>query len=194
MPMIDLLLNRIKEKGWLAISSLYFDNSFVCNVFNSRGYVAYSPSHESFFTLSCLDSTDTANVENKYVVMTREIIGMQQTITCISQDMLQHFDYAMYSQYSFYADEQEKFPWPEIPTREKIESMIKNEETGLYDDADLVHRMSGREDSAIGLYKKEEVPTGKYSGAVIDNWKTFYKNQDKFVQMLSECFGITDAI
>lgn len=194
MPMVDLLLDRIKEKGWLSISSLYFDNGMSFNIYNTRGYIAYSPSHECFFAFSCLDSTDTANVENQYIAMTREIIGMQQTVTCVGQEHMQHFDYAMYSHYCFYEDDQEKTPWPEIPTRAEIEAMEKNPETGMYDGADVVHRMSGEEDSAIALYKKGEIPHNRYSGAVIDYWKRFYKNQDKFVKMLAECFNITDAI
>lgn len=35
------LVKTVNEKGWLAISSLCFDNSVIVNIMNSGGYVAF---------------------------------------------------------------------------------------------------------------------------------------------------------
>ena len=92
MALIDFLKSQITEKGWLAISSLYFDNGYVLNVFNTRGYVAYSDAMECFFSYNALDSTDSESVENKFSILRYEHFGMTQVITAVGYDHLQHID------------------------------------------------------------------------------------------------------
>lgn len=196
MSMLDLLSKQLDEKGWLAMSSLYFDNGYVINVFNSRGYVARSNAMECFFAFSTMDSTDTDQVENTYVVMRRDHMGMQQTITVVGYDHLQHFDMAQYSHYAFYDNSQEKVPYPKIPTPAELEAMTPNPDTGLYDSADTVQTLSGKEISAISMYNDFFDPYTKdwqYSGAIVGKWKNFYKNHKKFCTFLNDAYGITDA-
>lgn len=189
MAMLDVLTGRIKEKGWLAISNLYFDNSYIINIFATRGYVAYSPSNEVFLAYSCLDSTDSSVVEGKFITMDKNHCGMQQNITVAGQEHLQHFDFATYSHYNWYNDDQESTPWPNIPAEAEIRAFTKNPETGLYDGTDTATMINYRERSCVAMYGKEH----PYSGANVEAWQAFYKNHDKFVKMLNECYGISDA-
>ena len=48
MSMLDRLLTVVKDKGWLAISSIYFDNNFVIQIPNSWGAVAFSEADDCF--------------------------------------------------------------------------------------------------------------------------------------------------
>lgn len=189
-PTMDFFLEQLNSKDWLGISNLYFDNSYMINVYLTRGYVAYSPSKRIFFATACLDSTDTKIVEDTYVTLEREYIGMQQNLTCIGDDMLQHFDLALYSHYRFYNDAQDEMPAPTIPSRSTIKSLTADEETGLYPGCDETSFLDGRIESAIGMYDKKY----PYSGAVVKTWKRFYKNQEKFRAFLSTTCGVSDAI
>ena len=193
MALVDFITKQIQEKGWLALSNLYFDNSLTMNVFNTRGFIAYSPSQEMFFCLNCLDSTDSAQVEYTYALMdSKNYIGMQQNLTAAGQEHLQHFDMALYSHFRFYDDlaSDEKFPTPTIPTKDAIMAMTADD-SGLYPDTDTVTQMDYTKESAIGMYPRD---FKYYSGAWVRNWQCFYKNQEKFKTFLSEFLGITDAI
>lgn len=196
MALIDFLKSQINEKGWLAISSLYFDNGYVLNVFNTRGYVAYSDAMECFFSYNALDSTDSESVENKYSILRYEHFGMTQVITAVGYDHLQHIDLAQYSHYNFYNDAQEETPYPKIPTKDEITALTPDPETGLYPGTDTITKMSGEPTSAIPMYNDFFDPYVKnepYSGARVDHWQTFYKNQEKFVTLLAAAYGVSDA-
>lgn len=197
MAVLDFLVKQLTEKGWLAISSVYFDNAYSINVFNTRGYVAYSKSAQTFFTAGCIDSTDSESVDNKFVVHDTRHFGLQQVITCVGEEHMQHFDIANYSQYRFTWDKQTVLPYPKVPTKAEILALTPNPETGLYPGLPTVELMDGTEISVISLYEKFFDYFGNgdpFSGARVDNWIQFYKNQDKFREMLSSCYGITDAI
>lgn len=192
MGLLDFVRQQVETKGWLSISNLYFDNALTMNVFNTRGYIAYSPSVNLFFCMNCLDSTDTAQVENTYVLMGDQFhLGMQQNLTVAGDEHLQHFDMAQYSHYCYYTDDQESMPYPTIPTPTKIMNMTADPTTGLYPNTDTVTQMDGSYESTIGLYPKD---FEQYSGAWIRNWQRFYKNHEKFKKYLSEYVGVTDAI
>ena len=81
MSMLDFLEQQLDKSGWLAFSHLTFDNAYVINIFNSRGYLAYSKANEMFINYNVLDSTDTENVEHKLVYMEPHKVGMQQVLT-----------------------------------------------------------------------------------------------------------------
>lgn len=210
MALIDVFEKELTEKGWLAFSSLYFDNAMIYNIFNTRGYIAYSKSNQVFMTFDCLDSTDSSKVESYYVAMDNNYTGMQQTIVFAGVESFQRFSLAQYSHYRFYEDSQDETPYPTIPTKEQLDALSVNPDTGLYDGYDEVHirpsSMFGREIqnettytnerkySTIPLYDRDLIGEDKYSGAIIDGWKMFYKNHDKFVKLLNDAHGITDAM
>ena len=211
MSMKDLCVARLTDPGWLALSSIYFDNSYVITVYSTRGYVAYSPSEECFFSSNSMDSTDTANIEARFNIIDGELsrrhIGMQQTVTCISIEHMQHFDYANYSHYCFYWDEQipteaelDAFTLdPDVPTEPDPEDpfRVKPIPHSLYlgNGLDTTVMLDGRELSTIPLYKDFETKYHlAYSGAIVGEWKMWYNNHKKFKQMLSEAYGVSDAI
>lgn len=212
MSLLDVFEKQLNEKGWLAFTSLYFDNALIYNIFNSRGYIAYSKSNEVFVTYDCLDSTDSAKVESYYIAMDNNFTGMQQSLVFAGVESFQRFNMAQYSHYRFYNDGQDRTPYPKIPTQAEIEALVANAETGLYDGYDEVHIRptsqfgvdipnettftDERKYSTISIYKDfaDLIGPEKYSGAVIDTWKMFYKNHAKFCTMLNEAYGITDAI
>jgi hypothetical protein len=208
---LDFCLERLQASDWLGLSTLYFDNAYTINVFASRGYVAYSSSKKCFFAMGCLDSTDSTLVDNTYAVLEHHILGQQQNVTVIGDDHLQHIDVAQYSRYQFYNDAQTVMPWAHIPTRATIMGLEKDPVTGLYPNTDTVGMIPSNPNqdpntteriiSAIGFYPQEEGAQQKsdpnmwyYSGAIIDNWKRFYVNQEKFRKMLNDAFGVSDAI
>lgn len=196
MAMIDLLTNRINTDGWLSIATLCFDNSYVINVFNSRGYIGYSPSAECFFSFNCLDSTDTEVIEHKVVTLDPGHIEQQQVLTVVGAEHLQHFSLAMYAQYRFFWDEQDTVPYPTIPKEAEIMAMIPDADTGLYPDTDTITHYGGVEHSTIDLYK-DFFDYGKgdpYSGAVIDFWKMFYTNHTKFKTFMANAYSVSDII
>lgn len=198
MALLDFLKERVQTDGWLSLSSLYFDNGLTINIFNTRGYIAMSDAKECVFTFNCLDSSDTEIVENKLVIMRRDHAGLQQALTVVGYDHMQHFDIAMYANYDYFSDEQEATPYPTIPKEAELTAMEPDPETGLYDSAttDTVTRMSGLDISTIPLYNQFFDPYVKdwqYTGARIDYWKKFYNNHTKFVQMLSDAYGVSDA-
>lgn len=193
MSMLSILEQQVKEKGWLALSTLYFDNSYSINVFNTNGYIAYSKEQACFFSYSCLDSTDTSIVENKLIAFEHQFVGQQQNITVVDETMLQHFDIAQYSHYRTYQDDQTEVPAPNIPTKAQIEGFTKNPDTGLYDGLDIVTRLDETKVSTYPIYSKD-IKNIPYSGAIIDYWKKFYVNQDKFCAFLKTHYGVNDPI
>lgn len=190
-PTLSFFLEQLNKKGWLGISNLYFDNAYMINVYLTNGYVAYSPSKEVFFAVGTLDSTDTSIIEKRYVTMDRRTIGMQQNLTATGADMLQHFDVAMYSHYGFYQDADTKTPYPTIPTKDAIMALTKDPKTGLYGGTATAELINGETFSVVDMYpdRKDLV-----SCANVETWQTFYTNQTKFVQMLKDGFGVSDAI
>lgn len=199
MAMFDFLKERITASGWLSLSSLYFDNGLTINIFNTRGYVAMSDTAECFFCYNTLDSTDTDQVENKYVMMRRGYHGMQQNITVVGYEHMQHFDLAQYSHYGFYWDEQEQTPFPKIPTKAELDAITLDPVTELADPTttDTVETLSGRQVSVISMYNDFFDPYTKdwqYSAARIKEWKQFYANQEKFKTLLNDAYGISDAV
>lgn len=203
---VELALERITDKGWLSLANLYFDNDCIIDVFSTEGYVAYSPSKECFFKMSTLDSANTETIKRSYVRHESKYIASEKTILCAGAEHMQHFEIAMYANAFFFNDDQEKMPYPRIPTPEEIAAFEKDED-GKYpeDQFDLIgyndfsKKGEQRTEQTLALYPREDaeaVAPGvwRYSGAYIDAWKRFYKNQEKFKAMLAEAYGITDAI
>ena len=230
------LVNTVKNKGWLHIASVCFDNSNVLNIVNTGGYVAISESENTMIWLSSQDMADSENTFNRLAHLNPNIIGHHVTLVDQDLDCLQHFEYALYSKMHFYWDEQDAFPAPTIPTKDEIMALEKDEETGLYPGVDslfgLKNRYNGfgyedlterKETSTIAMYTDDQftgVPehsnkkymtsgrpffdypdypngiAGEYtaSGVNIDGWKTFYKNQEKFVAAMKTFLGIHDLV
>lgn len=195
MSMLDFFEQQLDKSGWLAFSHLTFDNSYVINIFNSRGYLAYSKSNELFINYNILDSTDTENIEHKLVYMEPHKVGMQQVLTFTGSEHLQHFNLAQYSHYRFYKDTDEETCYPKIPTEAELEGMTADPETGLFPNTDLLEINSGEERSAIGLYNHifDYTKGEPWSGIRIEFWKLFYANHNRFLEMLNTAYGITDA-
>lgn len=198
---LDFTLDRIQKKGWLSLASLYFDNAYWMNIYTSRGYTAYSPSLNLFFSYSALDSTASAIVDGTYAVMPHELFGMQQTITAVGGQHLQHLDIAQYSYYDWYNDAQTVTPCPKIPTKAEIMAYTLDEKTGLYTNADIAVMINGEEKSVVSLYdqtagtaQETNPDTYRNSGALIERWQQFYKNQEKFIALINKQFDITDAM
>lgn len=186
----DFFLERLKAKGWLSISSLYFDNAYVIEIFTTHGYVAYSPGRGLFFTLNCLDTTNTQIVENTYIALDRRKISQQYALTVSTADCLQHFDLALYNHYTAYDDNQTEAPWPEIPTKDQIMAYTLNEETGLYNGPAIAEYISGEQKSVIPMFKDGFMQ----SSARIAEWQQFYRAQERFCKMVSEMTGVNDCI
>ena len=77
---------------------------------------------------------------------------------------------------------------------------VQDPDTGLYTGPGITvsaTRLSGKDQSVIPMYEEYYDWFNKgehFSGARVEFWVKFYKNQEKFKTLLSEKFGITDAI
>lgn len=188
-PLATRLVSTVKDKGWLHISSAFFDNTNVLTVTNSSGYVAVSESENSVFWLTNQDTADSENVFNGFIYSDPTIVAHHVTLVQQDLDCLQHVEYALYSKMNFYWDGQDQFPMPTIPTKAEIMALTKNEETGLYDgasdilyglkpryngfDVDTVLNKERTETSTINMYQDDQftgTPTGKF-----DNYKETHK-------------------
>ena len=197
----DYLVQLIKDRGWLAISSIYFDNSYIINVFNTSGYVAYSPSQKVYMSYNSIDSTDSEAIESRYCLIPMRRSSFQMALTFADEACLQHFDVAAYAHYGFlYEDTKDTAAFAKVPTPADLAALTYDETTGLYSGPKVeivAERLSGMEQSIIPLYgddfdyfKKGE----PFSGARVENWISFYRNHEKFKTLLANQFGIADAI
>ena len=159
--MLDIIERQITEKGWLSLSTLYFDNAYSIDVYNTRGAVAYSKADQCFFALNGLDSTDTAIVEHKVAVYDNHHIGNQVNLTVSGEEHLQHYDIALYAHYRLLFNDMDssiikadEIPEIQIPTPDEVKALTMNEETGLFDGTDTVTMLGGNQVSTIGFYEK----------------------------------------
>ena len=197
MSMVDMLTNRLKKHGWLSITSLYFDNAYAINIFNTFGFVAYSAADECFFSVNCLDTTDTEIIENRLVTLNPGKIGQQQVVTCVGLEHFQHFDMATFGHYRFLAAPVNGcIPYPDIPSPDDIMAYGVNPDTGLVDGVDEVTTMAMTKRSTLSLYDKfyDYKNDDFYSGINIAEWQYWYTNHDAFLKMLTDGYGVTNPI
>lgn len=192
MAMVDLAVNAIRNKGWLSLATLFFDNGCTISVFNTGGDVAYSPSEDVFFSMNALDSTNTIQIQSQYAVTgDRHYVGQQQILTTIGSEHLQHFSYATYAHANFFSDRTDGMKGPKIPTMGEITAMTADPNTHLYAGTDTVERMVGDTISTLAIYPHLK---HRYSGVIIDGWKAFYENHRKFISFVRDITGCSDAI
>lgn len=190
MSMLDRLVNIVNEQGWLAISSLYFDNNMVIPVSTTSGNIAYSEADDCFYTYKPIDQGYTEIIEGKMIAYDKNHLGPQWALTCVGTEHMQHFDIAQYMHYDDIMDERlDAYPYPEVPKQSDVESMTKDEETGLYAGTDIATMKNMEQISTIGFFDKS-LPI-HYSGARVDYWKEFYENHQKFLDMLQSAYGIS---
>lgn len=190
MSMLDRLVNIVNNQGWLAISSLYFDNNMVIPISTTSGNIAYSEADDCFYTYKPVDQGYTEIIEGKMIVYDNHHLGPQWVLTCVGTEHMQHFDIAQFMHYDDIMNEElEEYPYPTVPKKSEVEGMEKNEETGLYDGTDIATMKNREEISTIGFFDKS-IPI-HYSGARVDYWKEFYENHKKFLDMLQTAYGIS---
>ena len=208
--MIELaksLQKVISEKGWLAISSLYFDNSSICDVMASGGHVAFCEATNSVYWFTILDSTDTSLVEHNYSIMSHRKIGQQIVLVQQDLDCLQHVQYAMYAHKRFFQNvEGESLPYPTLPAEAELAALELDEETGLYSGTDgVVEMMTPFSHTTQKKYPKEKsayllydafYPTCDHleSSAPVEHWKKFYEEHAKFIKMVEAYLGVSGCI
>lgn len=193
MSMLDRLLTIVKDKGWLAISSIYFDNNMVIQIPNSWGAVAFSEADDCFYTYNAIDQGYTEIIEAKMIVFDRTHLGQQQALTCAESQHMQHFDIAQYTHYDNYPDKENKYPYPTIPTPADLEQYTLNEETGLYEGPNVATAMMKNQEliSVIPFFDKDT--QWHESAARVEFWKSFQEGHQMFLDMLKNGYGI-DAI
>lgn len=192
MALLDAVLKRLQSKGWLSLSTLFFDCGYTINVFTTGGDVAYSPGEQLFFSVNALDSTCTVQVQNQYAqIGDRYHIGQQQILTITDGNVLQHFSLALYAHSNFFADRDTGMALPSIPTEAELAALTKDPDTGLYSGTDTLTKMDDELVSVLPIYPDL---TLHYSGALIDGWKAFYENHAKFLAFVKSVTGYTDVI
>ena len=191
MSMLDRLITIVNDQGWLAISSLYFDNNMVIEICNSYGAIAYSQADDCFYTYNAVDQGYTEIIEGKLIVFDNSHIGQQQVLTCVGTEHMQHFDIAQFTHYGSYPDKTDKFPFPTVPAPTDLDQYTLNTETGLYEGpkATIAHMKDNTDISVIPFFDKN---TQWYeSAARIEYWKKFQENHQKFLDFLDDGYGIS---
>lgn len=200
------VVDVIREKGWLAISYLTFDNSINCNIFRCGGKVTYSTETNTFYWMQTMDSTDSIYINNTLIGMDPRRIESMSTIVESDIDCLQHVAYSTYASPSFFdAPDDNPIPYPKLPQSEELKAMIKDETTGLYNGAtgvltryrssDILSEYKHEKLSAIPLYDDsylEEIDLNSY--ALVEFWKNWYATHDKFITMIQDYFGIGGCV
>lgn len=191
MSMLDRLLTIVKDQGWLAISSIYFDNNMVIPISTTSGNIAFSEADDCFYTYKPIDQGYTEIIEGKMIVYNKNHLSQQYALTCAESQHMQHFDIAQFMHYKdFMNPELDAYPYPIVPKQADVEDLTYNEETGLYEGDNVTTAMmkNMKEISVIPFFDKDKVYA---SAARVSYWKEFYENHQKFLDMLQEAYGIS---
>lgn len=204
-PIATSLVKVVKEKGWMAISGVFFDGTSSCDVFNTAGNLAISEETESMYWFTILDSGDTNKVEGRQIMSDNTHLGHMIQLTQNGLEQVFHVGYALYN-YPFYYDvkDDEAFPYPKYPTEAELKKCTYNEKTGLYDGVKRyccqTYPDSGREipntrGSVIPLYEDFDPNMEKMTASIrVEYWKKFYENHEKFTKMLENYLGLKNLI
>lgn len=178
MALKEELFRLVKEKGWLAFSTLYFDNTATCNIYRTDGKIAISESKNCAYWFGCRDIIDSACIEAKYVSMNNDSgkheLSHQMSLIIEDLDCLQHADIATYCYNSYYSDRQtggglmteaDPFPYPEYPTEEDLLGLTYDKETGLF---------TGSTSDAFGTITFEKIDRCIDYGAILKKQDTEY--------------------
>lgn len=204
----ESVLKVIKEKGWLALGHMIFDNANVCFVANSCGNVAYSSDTASFYWFSTMDTADTLAVKTDLIVSDTKHLDCMATLTQSDEDCLQWVSYNLGYRSSMINEAiaaKKGIPYPKFPKPDKLKTMTKNEKTGLYDNYPYVE--FGTSDSyavqngvKVPVIEMLEASDTIYTGddddclARIDDWKNFYEQHERFCEFLKTNFGLTNVL
>lgn len=200
------VVDIIRERGWLAISYLTFDNSINCNVFRCGGKVTYSTETNTFYWMQTMDTTDSMHIKNALISTDPKRIESISTIVESDIDCLQHVAYASYAYPSFFdAPNDEPIPYPSIPKPDELKAMTKDENTGLYSGApwtitryrssDMLSEDKHEKLSAIPFYEKFDPSLFNLNSfALVESWKNWYDMHDKFITMIQAYFGIGGCV
>ena len=191
MTSAEFMISFVDKYGWFAVGNIFADNGYIINPFTVNGCVCASNSAEQLFTTGKYDIENTAVLENKYLVAPIDRVGFQQTIVAIQFSSIQHFDAHLLSQGWFYDldGDDPKFVLPKWPT--DVESMVANEETGLYPGTDTITRLDGNDISAIDVF--EDLPLDHYTGIRVKPYQNFIRNQKLFAEAMNTYFGLSDC-
>lgn len=205
----ESVINVIKDKGWLALGHMIFDNSNVCFVANSNGNVAYSSDTASFYWLSTMDTNDTLAIKTDLIVSDTKHLDCMATLTQSDEDCLQWVSYNLGYRSTMLRDARlakKGIPYPKFPKADELKALKKNEKTGLYDgypyvefgtsDSDAVQQ--GVKVPVIEMLKKDDnkIYTGDDNDCLarIDDWKNFYEQHERFCEFLKNSLGLKNIL
>lgn len=190
----DFLVKQVKEKGWLYIGNIAFESSIaIMNPTTSGGMVCLSPSAQMCFAISRMDTHSTFVIENHYLAQDFSRAGVEQSIVSVSFDRLQQFDVLIQSQWFRETEDGSAFVAPKIIKPADVESMVADEETGLYPNTDTFMTINDRQESTISPYPKD-TNLHDYVGIRVKSYQEFVKTQKKFAKLCNEFFGLNDCI
>lgn len=193
----DFMLTQLNNHGWMSISSIFIDNSIEIYMNLTNGEICISPSNELMFFTTSSDTTTTNNIIYDYVRIlgSRNHNEMTNNITVCNFDQIQHISLAMYAWRSdMHANVVDNtFDMPNVPTKAALDALVLSDpDNNIYTGTDTITDTSGRELSALALY--DDTKGHSYSGAVVQRWKEFYSNQDKFKTMIAGYTTFSDLI
>lgn len=190
----DFLVKQVREKGWLYIGNIAFESAIaIMNPTTSDGMVCLSPSAQLCFATSRMDTHNTYVIEQKYLAQDIARTGVEQSIVAVSFERLQQFDILMHSKWFRETPEGDAFVAPKIIKPSEVESMVADEETGLYPGTDTFETISLKKESTISPYPKDTTVTD-YVGVRVKSYQEFVKRQKMFCKLVNEMFGLSDCI
>lgn len=192
MTNAEFLMKEVKDKGWLYIANVYFDNNLVFFPFTCGGRICMSPSAEMIFSTEHVDSTNSYKLERDFVAQDDSKNGLFQTICCVGFDMLQHFDTHMFAFGTINPYGADEFMMPKVYKSAEIKALTPGDD-GLYEGKDTVGFHTGATASTLSLYPNF-TKYHNYHGLLIDQCKTFIKNQEAFAKAINKFYGLSDCI
>ena len=181
------LRSIVRKWGWMAIGNVYFDNAACVNPVGFRGMMCCD---EHFFFFPGNLGLDNGNaVDHLYSSGLPGVTGHRNTIVCVDEIFLQHFDVMLFNTGSQVHND--KFQVPNFPKPSDITSLEKNPETGLYDGYPVAELVGyGRRESVCTLYPEYEDQNETVS-LRINAYREFQHNHDLFVAAVNEIFEVS---
>ena len=210
-------LLMVRKRGWFYVAIIFHDNGATIQPHASNGYICISETIGALLTPDKLDFENTPILESNYLVAPRSMIGSQQSIEMFPLEMVQRFGALLCAPGNFYQMKglAESFPLPTIPDEATVMAMTKDEETGLYPEADTEvgltdtkdeykqwHRATEINDrpvrgtviSAINLFPDwPKRGADYYCGLRVEAYQNFVKNQKMFCEAMNTFFGVSDC-
>lgn len=194
----EVLVNQIKNNGWLSVSSFTCDNLSICNIAQSQGMVGYCEDKNIFIYQTNEDTGNTYYIGNQIATWEKDKIGFVKTINFIDADCLQWWQAAQYAlEFAYSIDisnidniSNHTFPVTKWPSEADLDACTKGDD-GLYTGPKVATAMDCGGKAQVSVIPFFEDKNAFMTAAIIDGWKIWYNKHKVFKKYIKEQFNLT---